>query len=132
MPSPLVPTQENYFIRYYKQHSDSIWAIVDVSLDSLRGNSSSVIISRRRPTGCLIQEMPNSYSKVTWVEHVEADDRAVHHIYRQLVNSGRDFCAKQWIATLQRQCERLASVLASNITARDLGVIPSPEGGKID
>lgn len=130
VPSPLVPTRENYFVRYCKQHSDSIWAIVDVSLDSLRGNSSSVIRCRRRPSGCVIQEMPNSYSKVTWVEHVEADDRAVHHIYRQLVNSGMAFGAKRWIATLQRQCERLASVLASNIPARDLGVIPSPEGRK--
>ena len=91
-----------------------------------------MIRCRRRPSGCLIQEMPNSYSKVTWVEHVEADDRAVHHIYRQLVNSGMAFGAKRWIATPQRQCERLASDLASNIPARDLGVIPSPEGGKID
>ncbi|KAK1283180.1 Homeobox-leucine zipper protein ROC2 [Acorus calamus] len=29
--------------------------------------------------------MPNGYSKVTWVEHVEVDDRAVHNIYRLLV-----------------------------------------------
>ena len=82
VPSPLVLTWEIYFVRYCKQHS---WDVVDVSLDSLWGNSSSVIRCRRRSSGCRIQKMPNSYSKVTWVEHVEADDRAVHHIYRQLV-----------------------------------------------
>ena len=60
------------------------------------------------------------------MEHVEADDRAVHHIYRQLVNSGMAFGAKRWIETLQRQCEHLASVLANNIPARDLGGRASP------
>eukprot|EP01018_Ginkgo_biloba_P009887 Gb_18862 [translate_table: standard] len=131
VPSPLVPTRENYFVRYCKQHPDGIWAVVDVSLDSLRGNPPpSMLRCRRRPSGCLIQEMPNGYSKVTWVEHVEVDDRSVHQIYRQLVNTGLAFGARRWVATLQRQCERLASVLASNIPPRDLGVIPNPEGRK--
>lgn len=62
VPSPLVPTRENYFVRYCKQHPDGTWAVVDVSLDSLR--PSPVTRSRRRPSGCLIQEMPNGYSKV--------------------------------------------------------------------
>ncbi|KVI01078.1 Homeodomain-containing protein [Cynara cardunculus var. scolymus] len=85
VPSPLVPTREYYFVRYCKQHTDGTWAVVDVSLDNLRPSSMSR--SRRRPSGCLIQELPNGYSKVTWVEHVEVDDRAVHDIYRLLVNS---------------------------------------------
>ncbi|CAH2071654.1 unnamed protein product, partial [Thlaspi arvense] len=62
VPSPLVPTRENYFVRYCKQHSDGSWAVVDVSLDSLRPNPISR--TRRRPSGCLIQELPNGYSKV--------------------------------------------------------------------
>lgn len=62
VPSPLVPTRENYFVRYCKQHSDGIWAVVDVSLDSLR--PSPITRSRRRPSGCLIQELQNGYSKV--------------------------------------------------------------------
>ncbi|KAK8524350.1 hypothetical protein V6N12_029216 [Hibiscus sabdariffa] len=99
VPSPLVPTRENYFLR-------------------------------RRPSGCLIQELPNGYSKVIWVEHVEVDDRAVHNIYRPLVNSGLAFGAKRWVATLDRQCERLASSMASNILAGDLCVITSLEGRK--
>jgi homeobox-leucine zipper protein len=135
VPSPLVPTRENYFVRYCKQHSDGTWAVVDVSLDSLRGNlhphphnPPSTLRCRRRPSGCLIQEMPNGYSKVTWVEHVEVDERVVHRIYDKLVSSGMDFGAKRWLSTLERQCEHLASMLACNIPARDLGVISNSEG----
>ncbi|XP_022877991.1 homeobox-leucine zipper protein MERISTEM L1-like [Olea europaea var. sylvestris] len=128
VPSPLVPTREFYFARYCKQHGDGTWAVVDVSLDNLR--DASVSRCRRRPSGCLIQDLPNGYSKVTWVEHVEVDDRAVHNIYKPLVNSGLAFGARRWVATLDRQCERLASVMANNISAGDVGVISSPEGRK--
>ncbi|XP_049365416.1 homeobox-leucine zipper protein MERISTEM L1-like [Solanum verrucosum] len=128
VPSPLVPTRENYFVRYCKHHADGTWAVVDVSLDNLR--PSSVSRGRRRPSGCLIQELPNGYSKVTWIEHVEVDDRGVHNIYRPLVNSGLAFGAKRWVATLDRQCERLASAMANNIPTGDIGVITSPEGRK--
>ncbi|KAF0892488.1 hypothetical protein E2562_016796 [Oryza meyeriana var. granulata] len=128
VPSPLVPTRESYFVRYCKQNSDGNWAVVDVSLDSLR--PSPVLKCRRRPSGCLIQEMPNGYSKVKWVEHVEVDDRSVHNIYKLLVNSGLAFGARRWVGTLDRQCERLASVMASNIPTSDIGVITSTEGRK--
>ena len=67
VPSPLVPTRENYFVRYCKLHPDGTWAVVDVSLDSLR--PSPISRSRRRPSGCLIQELPNGYSKVTFEKH---------------------------------------------------------------
>ncbi|KAH7837307.1 hypothetical protein Vadar_012339 [Vaccinium darrowii] len=128
VPSPLVPTRENYFVRYCKQHTDGTWAVVDVSLDTLR--PSTMTRCRRRPSGCLIQELPNGYSKVIWVEHAEVDDRAVHTIYRPLVDSGLAFGAKRWVAMLGRQCERLASALANNIPAGDVGVITTPEGRK--
>ncbi|KAJ0263512.1 Homeobox-leucine zipper protein MERISTEM L1 [Hirschfeldia incana] len=128
VPSPLVPTRENYFVRYCKQHNDNTWAVVDVSLDSLR--PSPITRSRRRPSGCLIQELQNGYSKVTWVEHMEVDDRSVHTMYKPLVNTGLAFGAKRWVATLDRQCERLASSMASNIPTGDLSVITSPEGRK--
>ncbi|CAN6277002.1 unnamed protein product [Urochloa humidicola] len=128
VPSPLVPTRESYFVRYCKQNADGTWAVVDVSLDSLR--PGSVLKCRRRPSGCLIQEMPNGYSKVIWVEHVEIDDRSVHNIYKLLVNSGLAFGARRWVGTLDRQCERLASVMASNVPTSDIGVITSTEGRK--
>ncbi|KAL5159701.1 Homeobox-leucine zipper protein MERISTEM L1 [Glycine soja] len=62
LPTPLVPTRESYFVRYCKQHVDGTWAVVNVSLDNLRPSPSARC--RRRPSGCLIQEMTNAYSKV--------------------------------------------------------------------
>ncbi|KAF0914122.1 hypothetical protein E2562_026517 [Oryza meyeriana var. granulata] len=131
MPSPLVPTRETQFLRYCKQHPDGTWAVVDVSLDGLRagGCPPAARAHRRRPSGCLIQEMPNGYSKVTWVEHVEADDQMVHNLYKPVVNSGMAFGARRWVATLERQCERLASAMASNVpSSGDAGVITTSEG----
>ncbi|KAE8789706.1 homeobox-leucine zipper protein ROC2 [Hordeum vulgare] len=125
VPSPLVPTRESYFVRYCKRNADGAWAVVDVSLDGLQG-----VKCRRRPSGCLIQEAPNGYSKVTWVEHVEVDDRSVHNIYKPLVGSGLAFGARRWVGVLGRQCERLASAMASNIPTSDIGVITSSEGRK--
>ncbi|XP_022986270.1 homeobox-leucine zipper protein HDG2-like isoform X2 [Cucurbita maxima] len=128
VPSPLVPTRESYYVRYCKQHGDGKWAVVDISLDDLCPTPG--VRCRRRPSGCLIQEMPNGYSKVTWVEHVEVDDRGVHNLYRQLVSSGQAFGAKRWVTTLDRQCERLASAMATNISTGDVGVITNQEGRK--
>ncbi|KAI3823885.1 hypothetical protein L1987_05330 [Smallanthus sonchifolius] len=119
VPSPLVPTRENYFVRYCKQLDDGTWVVVDVSLDNLL--SSSIARCRRRPSGCLIQELPNGYSKVTWVENVEVDNGFVHDNYKVLINSGLAFGAKRWVATLERQCERIASAMASNIPEGDVG-----------
>ncbi|XWS23004.1 hypothetical protein CRYUN_Cryun29cG0084200 [Craigia yunnanensis] len=128
VPSPLVPTRESYYVRYCKLHAEGTWAVVDVSLDNLRPGPT--VRCRRRPSGCLIQEMPNGYSKVTWVEHVEVDDRGVHNLYKQLVSSGHAFGARRWVATLDRQCERLASVMATNIPTGDVGVITNQDGRK--
>ncbi|XP_077220602.1 homeobox-leucine zipper protein ROC2-like [Tasmannia lanceolata] len=129
VPSPLVPMRESYFIRYCKQLSDGIWAVVDVSLDTLP--PSPVFNCQRRPSGCLIQQMPDGYSKVTWVEHVEIDNEmAIDNIYKLLVTSGFAFGAKRWLATLDRQCERLASVMACNIPVGDVGVIARQDGRK--
>lgn len=47
------------------------------------------------------------------------DERAVHDIYKPLVNSGIAFGAKRWVATLNRQCERLASAMANNVSTGD-------------
>ncbi|KAB2610618.1 homeobox-leucine zipper protein PROTODERMAL FACTOR 2-like [Pyrus ussuriensis x Pyrus communis] len=110
VPSPLVPTRESYYLRYCKQHADGTWAVVDVSLDNLRPNPA-LKSCQRRPSGCLIQEMPNGNSK-------------------QLVSSGHAFGAKRWVATLDRQCERLASAMASDIPTGDVGVITNQERRK--
>ncbi|CAL5359556.1 unnamed protein product [Camellia sinensis] len=173
--SPLVPTREAHFLRYCQQNvEEGTWAIVDFPLESLQESfQPSLPRYKRRPSGCVIQDMPNGYSRVllgprgpipgsipmiqtihrggpgntlqlrspigmsskkidnasvTWVEHAEVEEKAVHQIFDQFVNSGIAFGAHRWLAVLQRQCERLASLMARNIS--DLGVIPSPEARK--
>ncbi|GLJ23520.1 hypothetical protein SUGI_0445560 [Cryptomeria japonica] len=66
--------------------------------------------------------MPNGRSKVIWVEHAEHDNIGVHRIFCSVVNSGMAFGAQHWLATLQRQCERIAFLAATNtaILARDI------------
>ncbi|KAI9173428.1 hypothetical protein LWI28_001253 [Acer negundo] len=126
--SPLVPTREFYILRYCQQIEQGLWAIVNVSYDFPQFASQGRCY--RFPSGCLIQDMPNGYSKVTWMEHVEIEDRTpIHHLYRDLIHSGMAFGADRWLASLQRMCERFACLMVSGGPARDLGgVIPSPDG----
>ncbi|TYI53285.1 hypothetical protein E1A91_D12G308900v1 [Gossypium mustelinum] len=126
--SPLVPTREFYTLRYCQQIEQGLWAIVNVSYDLPQ--FASQCRSHRLPSGCLIQDMPNGYSKVTWLEHVEIEDKTpIHRLYRDLVHSGSAFGAERWLTTLQRMCERFACLRVSSTSTRDLGgVIPSPEG----
>lgn len=64
--SPLVPIREVNFLRFCKQHAEGVWAVVDVSIDTIRETSNAPTFpnSRILPSGCLVQDMPNGYSKV--------------------------------------------------------------------
>lgn len=64
--SPLVPVREVNFLRFCKQHAEGVWAVVDVSVDSIRETSGAptFVNCRRLPSGCVVQDMPNGYSKV--------------------------------------------------------------------
>ncbi|WCJ29084.1 Homeobox-leucine zipper protein HDG5 [Euphorbia peplus] len=130
--SPLVPTRETYFLRYCEQNlQEGSWAVVDFPLDSCFHHNNfqpSFPMYRRRPSGCVIQDMPNGYSRVTWVEHAEVEEKPVHQIFSEYVYSGLAFGAQRWLGVLQRQCERVASLMARNIP--DLGAIPSGEARK--
>ncbi|XP_057777731.1 homeobox-leucine zipper protein HDG5 isoform X1 [Salvia miltiorrhiza] len=128
--SPLVPTREAHFLRYCQHNAEEgTWAIVDFPIDGFHNDySPSFPYYKRRPSGCIIQDMPNGYSRVTWVEHAEVEDGPISTVFSSLVSSGVAFGAQRWLAVLQRQCERLASLMARNIS--DLGVIPSPEARK--
>ncbi|WZY91831.1 hypothetical protein YC2023_064160 [Brassica napus] len=121
--SPLVPVRQVTFLRFCKQHAEGVWAVVDVSVDRVsdRGGSASARSSlscRRLPSGCLVHDMPNGYSKVTWIDHTEYDETNIHHSYRPLVSSGLAFGSKRWISALQRQCESLAILMSSAIPNR--------------
>lgn len=65
--SPLVPVREVNILRFCKQHAEGVWAVVDVSIDNIRdgsGGGAAFPASRRLPSGCVVQDMPNGYSKV--------------------------------------------------------------------
>ncbi|VAI49864.1 homeobox-leucine zipper protein ROC8 [Triticum aestivum] len=112
--SPVVPTREFCFLRYCRQIEQGLWAIADVSVDLQRDAryGAPPARSRRLPSGCLIADMSNGYSKVTWVEHMETEDKtAINQLYRDLVLSGAAFGAHRWLAALQRACERHACLV---------------------
>nr|AAL11548.1 At1g17920/F2H15_22 [Arabidopsis thaliana]AAN46804.1 At1g17920/F2H15_22 [Arabidopsis thaliana] len=60
--SPLVTTREFCVLRYCQQIEHGTWAIVNVSYEFPQFISQSR--SYRFPSGCLIQDMSNGYSKV--------------------------------------------------------------------
>ncbi|KAK4370764.1 hypothetical protein RND71_010239 [Anisodus tanguticus] len=132
--SPLVPTRQLYFLRFCQQIEPGSWAIVDVSYDITQENMypPSSCKVHKLPSGCLIQDMPNGYSKVTWLEHVEVEEKgSIHRLYRDLMHSGIAFGAERWLGSLQRMCERYACLMVSGNSSREPGgVIPSPEGKK--
>ena len=65
--SPLVPVRQVRFIRFCKQHAEGVWAVVDVSIEIGHdaANAQPVMSCRRLPSGCIVQDMPNGYSKVS-------------------------------------------------------------------
>lgn len=67
--SPLMPTREYFFLRYCQQIEQGLWAIADVSYD-ISQHTQFVVQSqsRRLPSGCLMQDLPDGYTKVVgWI-----------------------------------------------------------------
>ncbi|VAH05618.1 homeobox-leucine zipper protein ROC3-like [Triticum dicoccoides] len=133
--SPLVPAREVVFFRYCVHNADEgTWSIVDFPADGFQEEllqqqqqTSSLVRCRRRPSGCIIQDAPNGYSRVVWVEHMEVvgEEKPLQPVFKDHVAGGAAFGATRWVSVLQRQCERLASELARSIA--DQGVIRTPE-----
>lgn len=123
--SPLVPTRDINFLRFCKQLAEGAWAVVDVSIDAIRENLSGNIKCRRLPSGCVVQDMPNGYSQVTWMEHTEYDESPIHQLYRSVIRSGTALGAHRWVSTLQRRCECLAILMSSSFPAADSTVTPA-------
>ncbi|KAJ1281229.1 hypothetical protein BS78_04G291400 [Paspalum vaginatum] len=128
--SPVVPTREFCFLRYCRQVEHGLWAIADISVDMQQRDVRIGAPPRscRLPSGCLIADMANGYSKVTWVEHTEIEDRVpIPPLYRDLVLSGAAFGAHRWLAALQRACERCACLATAGMPHRDIAGV-TPEG----
>lgn len=64
--SPVVPTREFCFLRCCQQIQQGVWMVADVSVDyPNRANQLTPFSqSKRLPSGCLIEEMADGYSKV--------------------------------------------------------------------
>lgn len=80
--SPLVPVREVNFLRFCKQHAEGVWAVVDVSIDTIRETSGAptFVNCRRLPSGCVVQDMPSGYSKVKNVKrHIISNIVPTYH-----------------------------------------------------
>ncbi|RDY01502.1 Homeobox-leucine zipper protein HDG11, partial [Mucuna pruriens] len=128
--SPLVPSREFYFLRYCQQVEASIWVITDVSVDFMKNNNSNPY-SWRFPSGCMIQEISNGLCQVSWVEHVEVDEKIqTHELYRDIVNNNIAYGAERWLMELQKMCERFTSVGAEYIPSYEMGRVITTLGGR--
>ncbi|KAK4430476.1 Homeobox-leucine zipper protein ROC8 [Sesamum alatum] len=130
--SPLVAPREFFFIRYCRQLNLNTWVMVDVSYDFIKElQDAAPTRSWKLPSGCMIEDMSNGKSTVTWIEHVQVDDKSLtHRLYRDLVCGCQAYGAKRWITTLQRMCERFAFSMGLTTTHKHEleGVIDSLEG----
>ncbi|CAA3030029.1 homeobox-leucine zipper PROTODERMAL FACTOR 2-like [Olea europaea subsp. europaea] len=108
-PSPLVPSREMYFARCCRQLDFDTWIVADVSLENIFPNPA--VKCQRRPSGCLIQAFQEGLSMVTWVEHNAICNNLVHDMFVKPVFA---FGAKRWISSLERQCDRNATLLIHN------------------
>ncbi|KAL3516131.1 hypothetical protein ACH5RR_023033 [Cinchona calisaya] len=129
--APTIPIRESTFLRYCKQLGEGTWGIVDVSFDNLF-SSCTLSKCQRRPSGCIIQEMPNGCSKIIWVEHAQVQDEDVHYLGKPFVEFGLAFGAQRYVSVLVRQCERLTSAMMENSSLDDINdtVLTYPEGRK--
>ncbi|XP_019451675.1 PREDICTED: homeobox-leucine zipper protein MERISTEM L1-like [Lupinus angustifolius] len=125
LPTPFAPSRECYFARYCKQLSQHIWGVVDISLEKFFPSPSNNF--RKRPSGCLIEAMPNGFSKVIWVEHVEANHDQVNKQFRPLVTSGFAFGATRWLSSIVQHSEWLETLKGPTLVA-DNGVLISKAG----
>lgn len=107
MMTAMVAPRSFMFLRYCHQVDSTTWVISDVSFKPLNDTHPTHTTALRLPSGCMIQQLPNGSSKVTWVEHVGVDAQAVtHRLYRRLVGSGAAYGAERWVVALERMCER--------------------------
>ncbi|KAK7257331.1 hypothetical protein RIF29_31217 [Crotalaria pallida] len=127
LPTPLVATWEFAFGRYSKKVASDTWLITDFPMDKFIDPSEKVF--QRKVSGCLIQEMPNGYSKVTWVERMIADGSKLMNIhqFQPFVYSGLAFGATPWLASLVRSIEFSETLKAEN-TLTDHGTKLPEEG----
>ncbi|KAJ0705506.1 putative homeobox-leucine zipper protein GLAB [Helianthus annuus] len=110
--SSFVPVRVLNFIRYVNKHAEGLWVVVDYSVDF----GTDGRLTRRCPSGCILQSIPNGFTKVTWIEHTEYDEQLIHENYRGLIRSGVGFGAQRWVSALLGQCKCIAPNLFESTT----------------
>lgn len=70
--SPAIPTRDYVFVRYCKQLNEMTWAVADVSIDALLPNGPFTKC-RRKPSGFIVQALPNDCSKVLYIYKYDID-----------------------------------------------------------
>ncbi|XP_069152726.1 homeobox-leucine zipper protein HDG11-like [Solanum lycopersicum] len=120
--SPLVEARNYYFIRYFRKLDEKTWIMVDVSYDLIKEiQSGETSHAWKFPSGCAIQDLEHGESRVTWIEHVQVDEKIpVHNMFLPLLIDRQTYGAKRWIVTLQRMCERYSvEVGATSLSRHD-------------
>ncbi|XP_047341252.1 homeobox-leucine zipper protein GLABRA 2-like [Impatiens glandulifera] len=110
MLTPTVPTREVHFVRHCKQLSSKKWVIVDFSIDN--NIDVSAVKFRKRPSGCIIEDISDGHCKVTWIEHLECENITIPTNYPGIISAA--FGARHWATALQQQCERLFYMMTTN------------------
>ncbi|KAJ9153734.1 hypothetical protein P3X46_027145 [Hevea brasiliensis] len=64
-----------------------------------------------------------SICKVTWVEHVEVDNKQVHRIFHPQVRSGFAYSARRWVTTLIQHCDWVATLMSQTVPVLDGGLV---------
>ncbi|KAK4369740.1 hypothetical protein RND71_009215 [Anisodus tanguticus] len=131
--SPLVGAREFFFIRCCRQIDLTTWIMVDVSYDVFKEIQSGGPSYWKFPSGCVIQDLGDGKSHVSWLEHVQVDDKnQTQRIFRELVYGRQTYGAKRWIITLQRMSERYNFATGAKYPTRHEfeGVVNAPEGRK--
>ncbi|XP_074304522.1 homeobox-leucine zipper protein PROTODERMAL FACTOR 2-like [Silene latifolia] len=121
-PSPLLQTRKSCFAKYCKEFSRNMWIIVDISLESMIDNP--LLNCKRKPSGCLIQGLPDGNTQITWIEHTEAQMESIHPLFNSAVNSGIVLSAKHWVDTLARQCQNLNAMIQQSLSGLQREVSP--------
>ena len=126
VPTHNVSTREVQFVRSSHQQLDGSWIVVDVSVDEMSSNPRPSVRSRcrKRPSGCLIRDLQNGSSFVTWVEHVDVREKDLTPLFKPFVESGFAYGAKRWLAPLQRHAERYMCVMGIHTSPSDSIISP--------
>lgn len=59
--------------------------------------------------------------QVTWVEHNAECKVVAHSMFKGLLESGVAYNARRWMSTLERQCDRIATLEAQDNSLNDEG-----------